>query len=271
LGVVEVSEANGLFRRNRGCCDAPCAPAAPVEQKFEERKVKVYKPVMKEKEVEVLECKRVTKEEKYTYTVCVPVMKQEPRKVTYCEVVSKEVDATWTVMTPKLVDKKVTCTTYQCVRENVVEKVPVCRTVCTTYVDECGRCCVRRERVTTMEEVTRCVVKRIPIVEEKTIKVTICEPVVHKGKKTVCEVVRKEKDVMVNVCHIDRQERVGTRLVCHTVTEKVKRKVSYCEMVAEEVTVRVAICPPTTCCPTDCCQGRGHRGGLLRRGGDCCR
>src|SRR5476651_329871 len=80
----------GLFRRSSGCCDSGCAPAcapaacaAPCEAapvKYEERKVTKYKTVTIEKEVEVLECKRVNTEEKYTYTVCVPVTRQEKRK-----------------------------------------------------------------------------------------------------------------------------------------------------------------------------------------------
>lgn len=275
VGVAQVSEANGLFRRNRGCdsCGNPCeaAPCAPVEQKFEERKVKVYKQVMTQKEIEVLECRRVTKEEKYTYTVCVPVVKEEKRKVTVCETVTREVDATWTVMTPRVVDKKVTCTTYQCVREMVTEQVPVCRVVCVTCVDECGRCYTRRERVTCMEERTRCVIRRIPTTTEQIVKVTICEPVQHKGKKTVCELVRSEKEVMVKVCSYEHQQREGTRTVCSTVTEKVKRKVNVCELVAEEVTVRVPVCPTSTC-SNDCSTGHRSHGGLFRRGsrGSCC-
>src|SRR5262249_44367483 len=105
LGFTQMSDAHGgLFRRGGGgCCEAPCAPApcAVPEVKWEERKVKVAKTVMKEKEIEVMECRRVTREEKYNYTVSVPVMKEEKRKVIVCTPVSKEVDVVYTVMTPK--------------------------------------------------------------------------------------------------------------------------------------------------------------------------
>ena len=46
-----------------------------------------------------------------------------------------------------------------------------------------------KQRVTAMEEQTRCVIKRTPIVEEKTVFVTVCEPVIHKGKKTTGEIL----------------------------------------------------------------------------------
>ena len=282
IGVTQESQAShgGKFRRCSGGCEtacaaAPCATvvAAPVEVKYEDRKVTVYKQVTKEKMVDVLECKRVMREEKYQYTVCVPVTRDEKRKVVVCTPVNREVDYTYTVMVPKTVTKKIQCTTYQCVRENIVEQVPVCKTVCVTCVDECGRCHTRRERVTVMEERTRCVVKRIPIVEERTVNVTVCEPVLHKGKRTVCEIVRSEQDVVVKVCSYETQKREGVRTVCEVVTEKVQRKVSYCETVAEVTTVRVAVggaCDSS--CGSDCGSSHGRRhGGIFRRtSGGCC-
>ena len=275
LGLAQVSDANcrgGIFRRP-GCgtpCQAPCATTEVEAPKFEERKVNVLKQVMKEKEIDVLECKRVTKEEKYEYQVCVPVWKEEKRKVTVCTPTTREVDYEYKVAVPKVVEKKVQCTTYNCVRENIVEKVPVCRTVCVTYVDECGRCCTRRERVTEWREQTRCVVKRVPVITEQTVKVTVCDWEVRKGKKTVCEIVRTEKDQMVKVCTHEMQKREGTRLVCSTVTEKVKRKVMVCETVEEEKTIRVQVGGARCDSHNDC---HGHRtlfrGGLFHRGGCC--
>src|SRR5206468_1100289 len=107
LGFTQSSEARGgLFRRCGGCdsgCAQPCAPAAPAPVQYEERKVVRYRPKMVEKEIEVLECKRYTREEKYSYTVCVPVTKDVKRMVTVCTPVSKEVDYTYTVMVPKCV------------------------------------------------------------------------------------------------------------------------------------------------------------------------
>jgi hypothetical protein len=179
-----------------------------------------------------------------------------------------------TVMVPTTVEKKVQCTTYQCVNETIVEKVPVCRTVCVTSVDECGRCCTHRERVTEWVERTRCVVKRIPIVTEKTVVCTVCVPVQKKAMKTVCEIVRTEQEVMVNVCSFVQQPRVGTRLVCDTVTVKEKRKVQFCDTVVTEETVRVPVCAPCAAPCSDCGQGDcGHhsrRGGFFRRGSSCC-
>ncbi len=267
LGIALESQASGgLFRRCGGCdgCAAPCAePCAPAPVQYEEKKVKVYKSVMKEKEVEVLVCKTVTTPEKYFYTVCVPVTKDEKRKVIVCTPVSKEVDCVYTCMVPKTIEKKVMCTTYQCVNETIVEKVPVCKTVCVTYVDECGRCCTKRERVTEWCERTRCVVKKIPIVTEKTVLCTICVPVQTPGKKTVCDIVRTEQVIDVKVCSFVPEKREGTRMVCSTVTEKVKRKVCYCETICTEETIRVPVCAPCAVPCSDC----GHRTGLFRR---CC-
>lgn len=270
FGLTQDSQANGgLFRRCRGGCDTGCetvVACTPAPVQYEDRKVTRYKQVVKEKEVDVLECKRINREEKYTYTVCVPVTREEKRKVIECTPVHKEVDYVYTVMVPKTIQKKVQCTTYQCIRENIVEKVPVCRTVCVNYVDECGRCCVRRERVTCIEEVTRCVVKRVPIVTEQVVNVVICEPEQRKGKKTICEIVRTEKEVAVQVCSYEHQKREGVRTVCELVTEKVKRKVQYCELVAYEEVVRVAITPCAPAC-NDCAPTH-HRVGFFRRG--CC-
>lgn len=283
VGLTQISEANGgKFRRCRGGCDsgcdaAPCATApAPAPVQYQDRQVTVYKQVMREKEIDVLECRRVTREEKYNYTVCVPVTRQENRKVIVCTPTTREVDYTYTVMVPRTVDKKITCVRYECVREMVTEQVPVCRTVCVTCVDECGRCHTRRDRVTVMETRTRCVVKRIPITEERTVQVTVCDAVQKQGKRTVCEIVRSEKDVTVNVCSYEHQPRQGTRTVCSTVTEKVKRKVQYCETVATVQTVRVPVC--STSCSSDCNNDCGSgRGGFFRRGhgrghgnGGCC-
>jgi len=286
LGMVQITEANGgLFRRSRGCCDAPCdapcapavaqAPVAAPEVKYEERKVKVYTNVWKDKEIEVLECKRVTTEEKYHYTVSVPVWTDAKRKVIVCTPVNKQVDYTYTVMVPKTMQKTVQCTTYQCTTEMVKEMVPVCRIVCTTVVDECGRCCVRRDRVTEMQEVTRCVVKRVPVVTDRVVNYTVCEPVQHKGTKTVCEIVRSEKEETYKVCSYTQEKREGTRMVCSTVTEKVKRMVKVCERVESEQTIKVAINTPCAapCAPAcdDCGSGHGRGrllggGGLFRRG-----
>ena len=337
LGIVPDSQAHGFNRRcSRGGCDsAPCAapyattavPVQPVAPKYEERKVVRYKPVMVEKEIEVLECKRVLREEKYTYTVCVPVTKQEKRRVVVCEPVYKdveytytvcvpvtvqekrkeivctptykEVDRVWTEMVRSTVQKKVKVTTFECIRENIVETVPVCRTVRVNCVDECGRCYTRCERVTVMEQRTRCVVKRIPVEREVIVNEVVCTPVERKGKvqvcemvrterdvlvnvckfdhqqkkgvKKVCEMVRVEKDVLVNVCSFEHQKREGVRTVCDVVTQKVKRKVMVCEMQQYEETVRVLVgggAPCHTDCYSDC--GHGGRRGIFRRGGGCC-
>jgi hypothetical protein len=279
FGVALESQASG-FRRGGGCCEsyapcasapcaaAPCAPAAPAPVKYETRKITVYKPVTKEKEVEVLVCKTITKPVEYKYTVCVPVTTVETRKITVCTPVSKQVEYMCTVMVPKTMEKKVMCTTYQCVTETIVEKVPVCKTVCVTCVDECGRCYTHRERVTEWVERPRCITKRIPIVTEKTVLVTVCEAVQQKAVKTVCEMIPSVKEIKVNVCTMVPETRVGTRLVCETVTEKVKRKVTFCEMVPFEETVQVPVCSPCATPCNDCGTTTSYRGGLFRRG--CC-
>jgi len=283
MGLVQTTEANGgLFRRGRGCCDAPCdAPCAnvvaqaPAPMQYEDRKIKVYKNVWKEQEIEVTECRRVTSQEKYHYTVSVPVWTDAKRRVTICTPVSKEVDYTYTILVPKTMQKTVQCTTYQCVTDHVKQMVPVCRTVCVNYVDECGRCCTRRETVTEMREVTRCVVRRVPVVTDRVVNYTVCEPVQHQGKKMVCEIVRSEREETYKVCSYNQEQREGVRTVCNLVHEKVKRKVQVCERVESEETVRVAI--NTGCasdCHDDCDNGRRHggraRGGLFRRGSSGC-
>jgi hypothetical protein len=282
LGLTQDSQANGGgFRRCRGGCDsgcasapceaAPCAPAAPAPVQYEERKVKVYKQVMTTKEIDVLVCKPYTREEKYNYTVCVPVTREEKRKVFECNYVSRPVEYTYTVMVPRTVEKMVKCTTYQCVRETIREQVPVCRTVCVTCVDECGRCHTRHERVTVMEERTRCVVKHIPTVTDRMVRVTVCDAQQRKGTRTVCEAVRTEKEVMVKVCSYEHKPMVGTRTVCEYKTEKVKRTVQVCEMVATAQIVRVPVCSTSCSSPSDDCgHQRHHRAGHFRRGSGCC-
>ncbi|MBI3822154.1 MAG: hypothetical protein HY289_05675 [Planctomycetes bacterium] len=270
FGFTADSQAHcGKFRGCRGGCDAPCATAAAAPAPapvFEERKVKVAKTVMKEKEIDVIECRRVMKEEKYTYTVCVQVTKDEKRKVIVCTPTTREEDYTYTVMVPKTEKRTIKCTTYKCERVMITEKVPVCKTICVTCVDECGRCHTRRERVTVMEERTRCVVQRTPIVEEKVVDVTVCVPEQRKGKRTICETIRAEKEVMVKVCSFEHQKKEGTRTVCTTEQVKVKRKVSYCETVWEEQVVRVQV--GGGCAPS--CNDCGRRVGFFRRGGGCC-
>jgi hypothetical protein len=223
---------------------------------------------MKEREIEVLECRRVNREEKYNYTVCVPVEKMEKRKVIVCTPVQREVDVVYTVMVPKCVEKKVQCTTFRCERVMITEKVPVCRTVCVTYVDDCGRCCTKRQTITEMVDRQRCVVNRIPVVTERVIQVTICEAIQQKGKKMICEIQRNETEQMVKVCVMERKEMQGVRMVCDTVTEKVKRKVQYCEMQPYEETIKVQVGGFCNAPVNNCCQS--SRTSFFRRGGGCC-
>jgi hypothetical protein len=275
VGLTADSQANGLFRKSRGgCggCEAPCAtPCAPTPVQYETRKVKVAKHVWVDKEVECFECKRFTREEQYNYTVCVPVTKTEKRTVMDCTTVTKEVPCTWTVLVPRTEKKMVECVTYRCERETICEQVPVCRTVCVPYVDECGRCCMRRETVTVMETRTRCVVKRIPEKTMREVCYTVCDTVVKTGTRTVCDIVRTPREVLVNVCSYEHKPMVGTRTVCEYKTVATKRMVKVCTTVWDEVEVRVPVC--TTSCASPCsdCGATGHhRGGFFRRSSGCC-
>jgi len=287
IGLAQITEAKGLFRRSSGCgstpcaapCEAPCAAPAPAPIQYEERKITVYKNVMVEREIEVLECRRVMSEEKYTFMVSVPVWNEAKRLVTYCTPVSKQVEYTYTVLVPKTMQKKVNVTTYNCVTETVVEKVPFCRTICVQAVDECGRCYMQRQTVTETRDVTRCIVKRIPVVTEQMVNYTVCEPVTHKGMRTVCEIVRNTREETYKVCSYTQEKREGVRTVCNVVTEKVKRKVQVCERVASEQVIRVAIAQPCAapCATTSYSNCGGHRGGMFnggglfrRGGGGCC-
>jgi len=280
LGIVVESQAKGgLFRRSSGCggCEAPCAaapvmPVAQVAPQFEDRKVTAYKYVTVEKEIDVVVCRTVMKDVPYTFTVCVPVTKQETRKQTYYQTVQKEVEYKYTVLVPRTVQRTVKQTTYRCETEQIVEKVPVCRTIRVSCVDECGRCYTRCERVTVMEDRTRCVVKRIPVVQDVVINEVVCDRVEKVGKRIVCDVVPQVRDVVVNVCTMTYEKREGVRKVCEVVRENAKQKVQVCQQVAYETTVRVQIgggeCAPTC----DVGYGGGHggrRGGLSRRGGCC--
>jgi hypothetical protein len=274
FGLTADSQA-GLFRHSRGGCGGcetpcaePCAPAAAPQ--YEERKIKVAKHNWVEKEVVVNECQRFTREEKYTYTVCVPVNKQEKRTIIECSTVSREVDCTYVTMVPRTEKKMVKCVTYQCVRETICEKVPVCRTVCANYVDECGCCRTRRETVTVMEDRTRCVVKRIPIETEREVCVTVCDRVETKGKRTVCDVVRTPREVMVNVCSIEHKPMEGVRTVCEYKTVPTKRMVKVCETTWEEQTIRVPVCSTSCSSPCNDCGDSGHqRRGCFRSRGCC--
>ena len=191
--------------------------------------------------------------------------------MTVCTPIRKEVPYTYTVMIPKTVQKEVTCTTYKCENVMVKEMVPVCKTVCVTCTDECGRCYTHRERVTCMEERTRCVVNRIPVTTKQLVNVTVCEPMVKQGMKTVCDYVMSTKDVPVTVCSYESKVMQGTRTVCEYKTEMVKQKVKYCEMVASEKTIQVPVCSTSCSSPcSDCGVTTHHRGGLFRRGGGCC-
>jgi hypothetical protein len=201
----------------------------------------------------------------------VPVWNDVKRMVTVATPTYKQVDYTYTIMVPKTLQKTVPYTTYTCQTEMIREQVPVCRTVCVPYVDECGRCCNRIERVTEMQERTRCVVKRIPVTTERVVNYTVCEPVQQQGKRTVCEIVHTQSERIDKVCSFNQEKREGVRNVCNTVTEKVKRMVKVCEQVVTEEVVRVAINVPceAPCAPVcdDGGNGHGRRGGLFRRGG----
>src|ERR1700687_5930127 len=69
LGLTQDSQASGKFRHCRGgcdtCCETYCAPSAPAPVQYEDRKVVQYRRVMTDKMIEVLECRRVTRDEKY--------------------------------------------------------------------------------------------------------------------------------------------------------------------------------------------------------------
>jgi hypothetical protein len=325
LGLTLDSQANGLFRRHRDCesCGAPCATScatAPIAapSQFVEQKVIRYKQKFVEKEIEQIVCKRVTHEEKYFFNVQVPVTKQEPRKVTtyktiqtevpydytVCvpvtvtekrkvttyKTVQNEVPYEYTVLVPKTVTKVVKQTTYKCIPETVTETRSVCKLVRVTCTDECGRCYTRCERVTVLEPVTRCIVKRVPVVQDVTINEVVCEPKIQKGKKIVCAVVSEVKEVDVNVCRVENkamkgkkivcsvvpvvsdvlvnvctyvtEKREGKRLVCEIVSQKVKTKVQVCQLEPYEEIIRVQV--GAACSTCDDCGTRSHSG-LFRR------
>jgi len=276
LGVAALlpsaSSASGWLRRGCGGCDncpapAPCpvvTPPPPPEIKYEDRVVTRYKPVTREKEVNVTIHKAVPREVKQT--VMVPYTVKELRMVTECIPSYREVEYHYTEMVPRIIKEKVNQTVTERRIKQVEVTVPVCRIVTTPCVDECGRCYTKCERVTEMQKTTRCVVECVPVTREVEVCRTVCDRVERVGKRKVCETQQREREVEVCVIRCRPEERVCKVYDC--VPETVKRKVVYCEMVPYQETVRVAVCPPR--CDTGCDSGCGHRifGGLFRHGCD---
>lgn len=261
VGLVGVlpsdSSASGWLRRcDSGCESAPCAPPAPPPApKYEERKVTRYRPVIKEKEVEVCVMRVVEKEVKRT--VMVPVVTKEKRNVTECVPTFKDVEHKYVEMVPRLVKEKVKQTIMERHTKEIEEVVPVCRIVRKTVTDDCGRCSTVCERVTENVKVKRCVVECVPVVREVEVCRTVCDRVEKVGVRKVCEMQRVEKVVEVSVVHCEPQERLFKRFECVPGTEK--RRIQYCEMEAYEDTIRVCV----SGCDTGCSQRRcfGHRCG----------
>lgn len=276
------SEAFG--RRKASCCEiappcgaapcaAPCAPVvapAPAPVQYRDVTVTKYKQVMVEKQIVELVCKTITKEVPYTYNVCTPVVTPTKKLVNVCKIVTKEVPYTYTVMVPRTVQEKVLCTTYQCITEVVTKQVPVCKIVRVPCVDACGNCTYVCQRVTEMQTVSCNVVKRVPVQTERIVNKTICEPVLQKGTKMVCEYVTVQQEVTVNVCTYKTDVVTAKRLVCEVVTEKVARKVQVCQVTPYTETIRVPVEVPcaTTSCSEGCAEPAGHhvRRGLFHRG-----
>jgi hypothetical protein len=109
--------------------------------------------------------------------------------------------------------KVVQQTSYQCVTEQVTDMVNVCRSVAVSYIDECGCCRCRCERVMVQEPVTRCIVRRVPVTTDVVVNYTVCETQTQVGKRTVCELVPGTREVTVNVTRYETQNRVGKRTV----------------------------------------------------------
>jgi hypothetical protein len=270
--VAADSQACG---RRTSCCEiktccatvATTAPMAPARVETVEVKVTKYKQEMVTKEITEVVCRVVQKEVPYRYTVQVPVVTPTRQVVTVCKTVTREVPYKYTVLVPRTVQEKAMCVTYTCVTEAVTRTVPVCRTVRVPCVDACGNCTYVCQRVTEMQTVTCNVVKRVPVTKEVMVTRTICEPVVKDGKKLVCELVRENQEVTVNVCSYRAEVREGKRMVCEVVSEKVTRKVQVCQLTPYTETIRVPVAAPcSTSCGEPAC---GHaRRSLFRRG--CC-
>lgn len=265
--LPSAASAFGGLRRSCGGCEvAPCAPApapAPVEVKYEERTVTRYKPVTKEKEVTCFVNKLVPREVKCT--VMVPYTIKEKRVVSVCVPTFRDVECKYTEMVPRIIKDKVTRTvTERRVRE-VDDVRQVCRTVCTPYTDECGRCCTKCERVTETVPCKRYVVDCVPVERVVETYRVECDRVEKTAIRKVCDMHREDREVEVCVVRCRPEERVRTVYDC--VPEKVTRKVTYCEMVPYQETIRVPVCPPVSC-DSGCGHGRVF-GGFLSRG--CCR
>jgi hypothetical protein len=302
--------AHGLLRGCGHSCGVECAPVvvcAPPAPVYEDRKVIRYKTVTKERDVVETVYKLVTREEKYNYTVCVPQIRQEKRQYTVnvphhkqveykytvlvpqtykekrtvveCVPSYKDVEYVYTVCVPQHVKKVVKQTYYERRVSYVDHDVTVCRMSYSSHVDECGRCYTTCHPVTEVVKVKRCVVDCVPVVRdvevvecnytheqrkgvrrvceivrnERVIDVDVVRCVAQErvGQRTVCEYVAEQREHVVNVCHYVNEERVGVRHVCDRVAEQVKRKVVYHECVAYEEVVRVQV----NHCYSDC----GHR------------
>ena len=262
LGLVALlpsaSSASGWLRRCGGCCDsAPCTTTCAVEPRYEDRVVTCYKPVTRQKEIDVCVTKMVPREVKRI--VMVPYTVTEKRTVLECVPTWRDVECKYVEMVPHVVKDRVKQTCIERRTREVEEVVPVCRVVCKPCVDECGRCYNRCERVTENVKVKRCVVDCVPVTREVEVCRTVCERVERTGMRRVCEYVHRER--VVDVCRVQCRPEERTCTVWDCVPTTVKRTVCYCEMVPYETTIRVCVTPA---CDTGCDHGCGHGCGHRR-------
>ena len=270
------SACGGSACASSACEAAPCAAPAP---QYEERKVTRYKAVMSERDVTQAVTKMVQKQENFTYTVMVPHTVAEKRKVTEYNTVQEQQPYTYTVMVPRTVAEKRKVTEYNTVQEQqaytytvmvphtvtenvshtvmrrvteqVTESVPVCKIVRTSG-DACGGCASSCERVTVMEQRTRCVTKCVPETVTVACNKTVCTAEQRQGTRTVCKTVPVVREITVNRTECVAEQRQGTRTICVPVTENVTHKVQVCTQVPYEETIRVQVCGSSSCGSDSC-------------------
>ncbi len=208
-------------------------------------------PVTTTEKAKVVEhqCKTETVKQKVMVNKLVTV----PTEQTVTEYVptQKVVEVPVTRYTTQTVMEKRSCMTYTCVPRTVTTCVPVCQKVMVPVCDPCGACggCMPRYTCsyqTTMQNVTRTVMERVPQMSEYTVPVTRCVPVTQMEKRTICEMVPTTKKVTVNITKcVPTEETVDcVRNVLVPVTKEVTYQVTKCVAVTKKGTRTESVMVP---------------------------
>ena len=243
-----------------------CGPSVS----YVEKQITCYRPVMKEKVVDVtvpepVYTKQMVPQTTYhCQTSMVPVtymtlerhVEQVTKPVTIYHCEKEMVPCTYTVMVPHVTPTQKTITTYRTEYHTVTVQVPVCRVVRVPVYDPCTCCC--RIVCTTVTEVVPCnrvVCNRIP--EQHTVTVNACTyvpeqrqgmrcqtKVIPETRNVTCDVVRcvaVPQQCMRPITTMVPETKQVEVTVCSFKPKVVQQTVHYCEMQPYTTTVRVPV------------------------------